>query len=702
MQSGLDKIFKPNAIAVVGASSKRGSIGHVILNNILRFNYQGNTYAVNPRADAVGVMKCYKSVLELPEKPDLAVIVVPREFVAQALDECGRMGIGGAVVITSGFKEVGGEGVNHEAEIVSIAQKYGMRIIGPNCYGIINTAPAVSFNGTFSKLNPLPGKVAFLSQSGALGEVVLDYTNRLHLGISMFVSIGNKADISDIEVLQYWRDDPNTEVILIYIENIDNASEFRRVTSEIARRKPIIAVKAGRTESGARAISSHTGVLAGGDTGIDAFFEKCGILRAMSMEELFDIAMAFSNQPLPKGDRVAVITNAGGPGIMATDALESLGLEMARFEKFTIDTLRSKLPPMAAVGNPIDVIASGGPEAYAAAVEAALADANVDSLLVIFVPPILVDHKAVINAIIEKIEAASERKTVLACLMGSPSGIAGTEDLIAHDIPVYGFPEGAARALAGMSAYRKWRNKPEGKVIQFKADKGRVKKIIDASRRSGRRAIMGPEGLAILDAYGINIPASASVANESRIDEALESLHLPVAMKIDDQLIIHKSDIGGVALKLRTRQEVLEAFRRMKAKFARADQAFAGVMIQEMAGDGIETIIGMNQDSILGALLMFGLGGISVETMKDVAFKVHPLTDLDAGEMIMAIKGYRLLTGFRGAPPADIETLEETLLRLSQLVTDFPHFESLDVNPFIVMPAGQESLAVDARFILKE
>lgn len=701
MALSLDKIFKPKSIAVVGASTKEGTIGYVMLNNLLRYNYRGQIYPINPKAESICNLKCYKSVLEVPGEIDLAVIVVSRDLVKPSLEECGQKGIKGIVTITAGFKEIGGEGIAKEAELMEIVRRYGMRMVGPNCYGQVNTDPAYSLNGTFSKLNPLRGKVAFLSQSGALGEVVLDYTNRLNLGISMFISIGNKADISDIDVLKYWQDDPNTEVILLYVENIENAPEIIKISKEITRHKPMLAVKAGRTESGARAISSHTGVLAGGDVGTGAFLEKCGVIRATSIDEMFDMAMGFSSQPLPKGDRIAIITNAGGPGILATDAIESLGLKMARFEKGTIEYLRANLLPMAAVNNPIDVIASGGPDAYAAATQAALSDPNVDGLIVVFVPPILVDHKAVINAVIDKVEKYANGKTVFSCLMGSPSGIAGTEDLIAHNIPVYAFPEGAARGMNAMWQYRNLRERPELSPEVFDVDHKCAREIVDSVIASGRKVIMGPEAMSILSSYGIGIAESARIKTLSELDSALEKLHFPIVMKIDDPAVVHKTDMGGVILNIENKEAARNALETLRKKFAGERGRIVEVMIQEMIKGGYETIIGMSRDASVGALMMFGLGGISVEIMKDVAFKVAPLTETEATEMIKSVKGYRLLSGFRGAQPANIKILEETILRLSQLTSNFPEIESFDVNPFIVKPTGEISVAVDARFMLK-
>jgi acetyl coenzyme A synthetase (ADP forming)-like protein len=701
MAGALDKIFKPKSIAVVGASTKEGTIGFVILNNLLRYNFRGKIYPINPKADSILSLKCFRSVLDVPDEIDQAIIVVSRDLVKPSLEECGQKGIGGIVTITAGFKEIGGEGIAKEEELMDIVRRFGMRMVGPNCYGIVNTDPSYSLNGTFSKLNPLHGKVAFLSQSGALGEVVLDYTNRLNLGISKFISIGNKADISDIDVLKYWQDDPATDVILLYLENIENAEKLLAISREITRKKPIIAVKAGRTASGARAISSHTGVLAGGDVGTGAFFDKCGILRAMSFEELFDGAMAFANQPLPEGDRIAVITNAGGPGVLATDAVESLGLKMARFEQETINFLRANLLPVAAVTNPIDVISSGGPEAYGAAVQAALLDPNVDGLIVIFVPPILVDHKAILNAVIDKVEKYADGKTVLSCLMGSPSGISGTEDLIAHNIPVYTFPDGAARGMRAMWQYRRILERPISKPIVFEIDQKRVREIVDSTVASGQKHIVGLDAMSILDAYGIGVAASARIKSIAELNGPLAKLKFPIAMKIDDPAVVHKTDRGGVILNIDSRDMARKAFETLRSKIADQSGEIAGIMIQEMISGGYETIIGMNRDPSVGPLMMFGLGGISVEIMKDVAFRITPVTENEAREMIRSIKGYRLLSGYRGMAAANIGILEETILRLSQLAVDYPEIESFDVNPFIVRSEGEVSAAVDARFVLK-
>jgi len=700
MSGNLDMIFKPKTVAVIGASNKPGSIGNVIVNNLLRFGCKGKIYPVNPKADKIEWLECYRSVLDIPGEVDLAIIVVPRDFVAPSLEQCGQKGVKGVVTITAGFKEIGGSGIEKEQELLDIVRKYKMRMVGPNCYGVFNTNPDVSLNCTFSKLNPLRGKAAFMSQSGALGEVVIDYTNSLNFGFTQFASVGNKADISDIDILQYWRDDIQTEMILLYLENIEKPQDFTRLARQITPKKPIFAVKSGRTESGAKAIGSHTGVLAGGDKATDAVFKQCGIIRAESMDELFDITKAFASQPLIKGDRVAVITNAGGPGILATDAVERNGLKMARFEKKTIAFLKDHLPPVAALHNPIDVIASGGPDAYGAAVEAVLKDKNVDGVIVIFVPPILVDSKSVLTEVVDRVSKFQKGKTVLSCLMGAPQGITGSELLTEAGIPDYLFPESGARALAAMREYQAVLYRPKGKIPEFKSKKSTVGKIISKAAKNGSNTLLGLEALNILKAYGINIAKSEVARDSQEIKRLLTKMKLPVAMKIDDPEISHKSDLGGVAVGLQTKIEVVKKFNEMKKRFTHKNGTFGGVLLQEMVSDGVETIIGMNHDATFGPLMMFGLGGIHVELLKDVVFRVHPIADIDAETMIKSVKSFKLLSGFRGSQPVDIETLKDTLLKLSALITDFPEIKSLDINPYISGINKSSSKAVDARVIL--
>jgi len=701
MDRSLDGIFRPKSIAVVGASTKKGTIGREILHNLIDSEFNGKVFPVNPKANVIHSIKCYSTILDVPDAVDLAIIVVPRDHVKTILEQCGEKGVKGVVVITSGFKETGEEGAAKELELLEVAQRFGIRMVGPNCFGVLNTDPDHSMNATFSKTAPLKGNVGFMSQSGALGEAILDYANKLNLGFSMFASVGNKADISGNDLLIYWKDDPYTELILLYLENFGKPREFTKIARGMSREKPIIAVKAGRTAAGARAISSHTGALASLDVGTDALFDQCGVQRVTSVEELFDVAIAFTHQPLPKGDRIAVITNAGGPGILATDAVVSLDMTMAKFSEKTCRYLKENLPPIASINNPIDVIAAGGPDSYRVAMDAVLSDEGVDGVIVIFVPPIVVDHRAVIKAIVEMIEKHKNNKTVLGCFMGAPDGIAGTEEMIKHKIPIYTFPESAAKAMWAMTKYRRWIDRPTGKTVEFEVEKEIVKNIIDSTVAAGQDLIIGEDAMNILHAYGVGVAEAIKVGSLKELSQAATRLGYPVVMKIDDPEISHKSDVGGVEIDIRDKAQLEAAFKKMKTKFSAGKKKFAGVIVQEMVKGGVETIIGMHSDPTFGPLMMFGLGGIYVEVMKDVAFKICPLTDYDAEEMIKSIKGYPLLTGFRGSPAVDIKKIEETLLRLSRLSADFPMIDSFDVNPYIASEKSGISKAVDARFVLK-
>ncbi|MCP4583160.1 MAG: hypothetical protein GY839_16250 [candidate division Zixibacteria bacterium] len=647
MSKNLDCIFRPRSIAVIGASTKKGTIGREILHNLIESEFNGKVFPVNPKASVIHSIKCYSTILDVPDAVDLAMIIVPRDHVINIVEQCGEKGVKGVVVITAGFKEIGEEGAKKESELLEVVRKHNMRMIGPNCFGVLNTDPKISMNATFSKTKPLNGIVGFLSQSGALGEAILDYANEIGLGFSMFASVGNKADISGNSLLRYWQDDPDTEIILLYLENFGDPRNFTKIARKITRKKPIIAVKAGRTAAGAKAISSHTGALAGLDVGTEALFDQCGVLRVSSVDDLFDAAQALSNQPLPKGDRIAVITNAGGPGILATDAIVSLGLTMAQFEEKTLKHLRENLPVVAAINNPVDVIASGGPDAYRVAMDACLSDKNVDAVIVIFVPPIVVDHRAVVTAIAEVIEKHKNNKTVLGCFMSAPDVVSGSEEMTKRRIPVYTFPESAAKAMSAMVRYRKWIERPKGEYKSFLADTDRVESIIDAGINAGQEILVGEDALNILDAYGVRPAKSSQVKKQADIRKAISNLDFPMVMKIDDPLISHKTDVGGVVKDIRSQDEAIKVFNGMRKKFSLPKRPFSGVILQEMVGEGVETIIGMNQDPSFGPLMMFGLGGIYVEIMKDVAFKIHPLTDYDAEEMIKSIKGFALLTGFR-------------------------------------------------------
>ena len=697
----LDAIFRPRSVAVIGASSRKENIGGRILHNIVDFGFQGQVYPVHPEAEVMEAMACYPAIEAIPGPVDLAVVVVPRAAVLEVAAACGRKGVGGLVVITAGFREVGAEGAELERRLVEIVRRFGMRMIGPNCYGVINTDPKVRLNATFGKRHPLRGRVGFMTQSGALGQVIMEYALRYQVGFSMLASVGNKANVSGNDLLEYWRDDPDTGVILLYLESFGNPRKFSQITRSLTKHKPILAVKAGRTAAGARATVSHTGALAGLDIAVDALFEQCGILRVATLEELFNLTVAIANQPIPRGNRIAIMTNAGGPAVMATDAAGRHGLQMAELLPASQQRMRRVLSPAASVGNPIDMVASGGPEQYREVMATLLADPNVDALIVIYVPPLMVDTAAVLSSI--ESAAAGSSKTILGCIMG-----AGGEAFSAGShpgttpIPAYRFPESAVEATAAMIRYAGWRARAEGRAPAFQVDRARVQEILDPAASRGERQIVGGAALEILTAYGIPVaPHKTAAGLEAVIDQA-SAIGFPVAMKVAAPEILHKTEVGGVILDLRNEVEVLHAYRRLDRKIRErlGETRATPVMLQPMVQGGVETVMGLSTDPSFGPLLMFGLGGIFVEFLKDVSFRILPISDQDAREMVEHLRGYPLLAGYRGAAAVDTQMLQECLLKLSLLAGDFPQILEFDVNPFVASSAPGGSRAVDARFLL--
>lgn len=696
----LDYIFRPNSIAVIGASSRKGSIGRETLHNILIAEYNGKVFPVNPKASVIHSIKSYSTVLDVPDAVDLAIIITPKPTVKEVAIQCGQKGVKGLIVISSGFSEVGHEGREAENEIVAVCHEFGMRMIGPNCFGIVNTDRAINLNATFGKTFPKVGNVGHITQSGAMGEAIMSQAKELGIGFSLIASIGNKADISVNDILLYMKDDPQTDLILLYVENFGNPRHFTQIAREISRIKPIVAVKSGRTKLGAKAASSHTGALADVDVGVDALFEQTGVMRVDTVEELFDVAAALSVQPVPKGNRVVVVTNAGGPGILATDALVSNGLDMPALSHSTIRELRTFSSPNASFSNPMDMAAGAkGPE-FRKTLEAVKQDDRYDTIVPIFVPPVTIDQMDVATNIHAAL--AGTDKTVLACFFGAGEGSLAMEYLKSHGIPVYVFPEAIAKTLGTIQGYRHWLNKPAGKVKTFKVDSEKAHRIVEKALKGQDGAIVGEQAIEILKAYGI--PAAgyqfASSAKES-IDVANE-IGYPVVMKVNTPAILHKTEVKAVIVDLRSDKEVRSAFQDLEKRVGRLKKGERfSVAMQQMIQGGIEVVIGMTTVPSFGPLMMFGLGGIYVEVMKDVAFRINPLTDNNAKEMIRSLKSYPLLTGFRGAEPVDLATVEETLLRLSQLVRDFDFISEIDINPFICSSHKGMCKAVDARFIIK-
>jgi acetyl coenzyme A synthetase (ADP forming)-like protein len=698
----LKSILEPRSVAVIGASRRRDTIGYAILDSLLRDHYAGAVYPVNPRAEVVHSMRAYPAIGAVPEPVDLAVIVVPKEHVIDVTTSCGEAGVKGLVVISAGFREVGGEGIRREQELLECVRRYDMRMVGPNCMGVLNTDPAVSMNATFAPTTPPTGNVAFLSQSGAMGVTILDYAREYGIGVSKFISLGNKADISSNDALEYLMHDASTSVILMYLENFGNPRRFTRIAREVTQVKPVIAVKAARTGAGARAASSHTGAMVGLDVATDALFAQCGVIRVDTVEGLFDMAMGFGNAPLPKGDRVAVVTNAGGPGIIIADALESQNLQVAEFSETTRRRLRESLPEEASVNNPVDMIASADADSYRAVLEAVLEDKGVDAVIASFVPPLGVQAEDVARAITDT--AAGRSEPAFAVLMGRRGLTESRALLNAASLPAFIFPESAVRALVGMSRYRRWLERPAGTVRDFPdVDAQRVGDILATAIASGRSRLSEMDALSLLAAYGVPVVPSRPATTAEEAIRAAQAVGFPVVLKVMAPELSHKSDIGGVIVGLQSQREVRGAYHEIMDRLAEGGvggDRVEGVLVQEMVTGGRETIIGTAFDPSFGPLIMFGLGGIYVEALGDVAFRVHPVTDIDAAEMIRQVKGYKLLEGVRGEKGIDVASLEETIQRISQLVGDFPQIAELDINPFFVFEPGRRPMAIDARVIL--
>jgi len=696
-RSSLAPILRPRSVAVIGASQRLGTIGREILHNLIDFDFAGPVFPVHPTATSVGSVKAYPSVEDIPQAVDLAVISVPREQVLPTVDACARKGVKGLVVITAGFREVGGEGAELERKLQEKIRRHGMRMVGPNCMGVLNSHPDVRLNATFAAGPPRRGNLGIVSQSGALGAAILADAERNGLGVAMFVSMGNKTDVSGNDLLEYWEDDPAVEVILMYLESFGNPRRFTEIARRVTRRKPIITVKAGRTGAGARAASSHTGSIVGLDVASESLLEQCGILRASSMEEMFTHAAALASQPLPAGDRIAVITNAGGPGILCTDALVGVGLRLAELRPATRSGLAKVLAPEASTANPVDMIASADAGRYRAALGLVGKDPGVDGVIAIFVSPIMVDAFEVARAIGE---ASGGPKPLLSVFMGKLRSEEGVAELRAHRVPVYRFPEEAASAMAALHRYRSLRDRPSGKEVRFEVDTRRARKTIASARGAGRTELTQTEALDVLRAYGFPIVPGRIASTAAEAIAAAGELGYPVVLKALSERISHKTDAGGVRVDLRNGDEVAEAFRDLSARLRRKDPDLR-VQVQKMVRGGREVILGMSRDPQFGPLLMFGLGGIFVEVMRDVSVQLHPLDDVAARAMIERIKGYPLLAGARGERPVAIPLIEDCLLRLSQLVGDLgDELKELDVNPLIVTESAEGSFVVDARMAL--
>ena len=705
--ASLRYILYPRSVAVIGASRTPGNLGQLVFQSVLQNGFSGVVYPVNPNADVIMSVKAYPSVLDIHGEVELAIIIVPAQLVAKVTDECGRKGVHAIIVISDGFKERGAEGAARERELRDITLGYGMRLVGPNCMGVINTDPAVRLNATFSKVYPPQGNVAFLSQSGAMGLVILEYANNLNLGISTFVSVGNRADISSNDLLQYWEQDPATKVILLYLESFGNPRKFSRIARRASARKPILAVKGGSSAAGSRAATSHTGALTTQDIVSDALFRQAGIIRVDSVEELFDVAALLSNQPVLRGRRLVIVTNGGGPGIIAADACARHGLVLPELSPETVTELRAVIKRDIGLNNPLDLTAGSTSEEFESALKVLANDKDNDAVLTIFIPPTVVDTKSMEDAIQRVIPVFQRKaKPLLACFMGQ-RGIQGKLGSGGKFVPCYLFPEQAVSALAKAAEYGELSTKPKGTMPKIRGLKQQqARKLVEmAMTRSTQRPLwLSTEDIyELLNCYGIRIVETLVAKTSTEAANLASRIGFPVVVKLNSSTIIHKTDVGGVILDLKSEDEVERAVSDIKVRLRgiNREHEMEGVTIQRMVKGGIETIAGVTQDPSFGPLIMFGLGGIYTELLNDVAIRLHPLTDLDAKELVRAIKMAKLFEGFRGSPPSDVPALEDLLLRLSALVEDIPQINELDLNPVKVMPQGEGYWVVDARIMMK-
>ncbi len=693
----LQALLYPKTIAVIGASRTPGKVGHAILSNLLKAGFQGRIIPVNPSGDEVLGLRCHKDLSAVEGQLDLSIIVVPTKLVKGAIDDSIHAGAKAITVITAGFKEVGGEGAELEREIAALCQEKGVRLLGPNCLGLINTEN--NMNASFASQMPKPGIISVISQSGALCTAILDWSAGRGVGLAKLVSIGNKADLCETDLLLALRDDEQTKVIACYLESITMGDEFIKIAESVSAIKPVVILKAGTTQAGGKAASSHTGSLAGADIAYGAAFKRAGVVRADNFEALFDYATALAMQPLPKGDRVAIITNAGGPGIMAADAVENLGMQVKPLESSISMALRQKLPPAASVHNPIDVLGDADPERYAMALNAALDDETVDGVVVILTPQAMSRPAETAHAIISSLRGD---KPVLAAFMGGQDVMPAREEFVQANLPDYPAPERAVAALKSMCDYAAWKRRPPRIVTRFPVNRRRVERIIARQTRMGLKEVGEVNAKEILAAYDfVVLPGEFARSAEEAVTIA-DRVGYPVAMKIVSPDVIHKSDVGGVKLNLASAQQVRDAFDLMMLRIGRRlpNARLQGVYVEMMGKPGREVILGMHRDPQFGPMLMFGLGGIFVEVMKDVSFYLAPITKEEAMHMLMNTRSYALLKGARGQGPVDLEGIAGALQRISQLVTDFPNIIEMDINPFIVGEVGTPPIVADARMTL--
>lgn len=693
----LETLLYPKAIAVIGASRNPDKVGHAVVANLVNSGFKGPIIPVNPDANEIFGLKCYKSLDEYKGQIDLSIIMVAGKYVKDALHASIKAGAKSVIVITAGFREVSKEGAKAEEELVEICRANGVRMVGPNCLGVLNTDH--NMNATFAPSVPPPGKISVLSQSGALCVAILDWAADQKLGLGKVISIGNKADLNEVDFIQTLAEDKETKVIAGYLESIKEGDKFLRIAEQAASIKPVVILKVGITQAGAKAASSHTGSLAGADIAYGAAFKRAGVIRAENFEALFDYATAFAMQPLPNGERVAIITNAGGPGIMAADAAESLGLKMVSPSPASDAKLRTFLPLSAAFGNPVDVIGDADPDRYARAFEVMQEDDKIDAVVVVVTPQNMTKPLE----LAEKLAAAHKgKKPLLAAFMGGTEVAAAKVKLMEVGIPNYPSPDRAITALRAMCDYAAWKRRPARIVTRFPVNRRRVDRILHMQVRSGAAQIGEVEAKEILRAYDFNVLGGQLARTGDEAVEIAERLGYPVVLKISSPDIIHKSDFGGVRINLANAEQVRDAFDLMMLRIQkRAPNAhLRGGFVEKMGQRGREVILGMTRDPQFGPMLMFGLGGIFVEVMKDVTFHLAPITAEEAMQMLKGTRSYALLQGARGQAPVDLDAIAGALQRISQLATDYPQIMELDINPLIVGPVGVQAYVADARMTL--
>ena len=694
----LKNFFEPESIAVLGASATPGKVGHDVLKNLIQYNFPGKIFPINPNASEIQGLKAYPRLSDIEDDIDLLIYIIPAQFILSTLDECHKKNIRSVIVIAAGFKETGSAGAKLERAMRAKAKELNIRILGPNCLGLINTSSRL--NASFAPGMPAKGSIAFFSQSGALCIAILDWAPGEGLGFSQFISLGNKADLSEVDFLSYLATDESTKVILGYLEGISDGTTFIQIARDTSKKKPVIITKAGGTAAGAKAASSHTGSLAGAERSIRAAFHQAGIIRAYTVSELFDYACAFASQPIAQGTHIAILTNSGGPGIMAADALERYNLTLASFSTETQEKLRALLPPIASIYNPVDMTGDAGPDRYYESLNCILSDPQVDGVLVILAPTALVDIEATAQKI--ALLASKSIKPVFTSFMGKVSVAGAISILCEHSIPNYHYPEDAIKVFRVMYDYHRWRTAPAPSYHTFKTKKKKVTTIFAHARAKKVLALGEVQAREVISSYGFTTPKSILALTSREAIAAAQEIGYPLVMKIASPEILHKTDVGGVRVGIENKNQVEEAFFEITSQarryFPRA--TILGVVIQEMVSSGKEVILGARRDPQFGPLIMFGLGGIYVEVLQDVSFRLAPLSIEDADQMLREIKSFPLLRGVRGERPADLHALRTCLLRVSQLVTDFPEILEIDINPLIVK--GEGAVAVDARISLEE